>query len=490
LKGISAPKNGIIKRDDPPKLDFSMDKQSLCVHAHFYQPPREDPRSGQIPIEPGATPYPNWNEKIYQECYRPNAELGNYERISFNVGATLFEWLAREHPDTYSAILDADQRLIAREGVGNAIAMPFHHPILPLASYLDKVTQVRWGIMDFEARFGHKPLGMWLPETAVDDETLLVLADQGIRFTILAPWQARKKKLDVTHPYRVDLGKGKSMVVFFYHAALSGGISFNPQMTVNADQFVTDHLLPVYQNEGKKRAEAKIILLASDGELYGHHQPLRQYFLHRLMNESCRLNHISTTYPAKWLRDFPVQETVHIRQRTSWSCHHGVARWSTGCSCTPGDSSWKKALRLALDQIAAEIDQIYADHAAKLVDDVWELRHAYLRVLLGKISLAGLLKEMGGKPSDPAEQQQLHQLLEAQFERQRMFASCAWFFEDFDRIEPRNAIAYAAHAIRLVALASGIDLSPLAIKRLAKVVSPISGLRGDQVFKAYFPSPS
>ncbi|PWH20071.1 MAG: glycoside hydrolase [Anaerolineae bacterium] len=462
-----------------------MTQRYLCVHAHFYQPPREDPRTGQIPIEPGAAPYPNWNERIYHECYRPNAELNNYERISYDVGPTLFEWLAAEHPDTLAEIVNADRRLVTRFGSGNAMAMPYHHPILPLASYLDKITQVRWGILDFEARFGRKPTGMWLPETAVDDETLIVLADHGIRFTILAPWQARAKHLDVTQPYRVELPQGKSMIVFFYHAPLSGGISFHPPMTINADQFVTENLLPVYQQEGAKRAEAKLILLASDGELYGHHQPLRQYFLERLLTESCRMNQIGVTYPEKWLQDYAVRRTVHIRQRTSWSCHHGVARWSTGCACTPGDSSWKNALRSALNQIAAEIDQVYEDTASKLVEDVWEMRHNYLKVLLGQVSLEAYLRQMAGKSLSVSEHQTLLQLLEAQFERHRMFASCGWFFEDFDRIEPRNAIAYAAHAVRLTELAGGVDLSAFAKQRLKKVVSPTSGLRGDQVFEQY-----
>lgn len=462
-----------------------MSKNFLCVHAHFYQPPREDPRTGKIPIESGAEPYPNWNERIYHECYRPNAELNNYERISFNIGPTLFEWMETEHPDTLTDIVNADRRWMAREGVGNALAMPYHHTILPLATYLDKVTQVRWGIMDFEARYGHKPQGMWLPETAVDNETLLVLAQHDIHFTLLAPWQARKENLDVTHPYRVELPQGKSIVVFFYHAPLSGGISFNPQMTVNADSFATHDLLPVYQNEGKKRAERKLILLASDGELYGHHQPLRQYFLQRLLTDSCRLNNIEVIYPAKWLQQFPVQHLIHIRQRTSWSCHHGVARWSTGCACTPGDSSWKKDLRSALDQIAAEIDQVFYTYTSKLVADPWELRHAYLKVVLGQVSLENYLREMTGKTLSSAEHQGLLQLLEAQFERQRMFASCAWFFEDFDRIEPRNAIAYAAHAIRLTELATGVNLAKFALQKLAKVISPKTGLRGDSVLRSF-----
>ncbi len=459
-----------------------MTKYYLCVHAHFYQPPREDPRTGQIPLEPGAAPYPNWNERIYQECYRPNVELGNFERISYNVGPTLFEWMASEHPDTLVEITNADRRVWTREGVGNAMAMPYHHTILPLATTLDKVTQVRWGIMEFEARYGRSPEGMWLPETAVDLETLRVLADHGIRFTILAPWQAEKEKLDVTQPYWVELAGGKSIVVFFYHAPLSGGISFNPHLTINADQFAAESLLPAYRSEGRKRARAKLFLLASDGELYGHHQPLRQYFLQRLLTDSCRINEIEVTYPAKWLKLFNPTKGIEIRQRTSWSCHHGIERWCNGCACTAGDSTWKKALRSALDEIAAEIDRIYYHQAAKYVDDPWEMRHSYLKVLLGQVSLERFFVEMAGKPLSISAHQQLLQLLEAQFERQRMFASCGWFFEEFDRIEPRNAIAYAAHAVRLTELASGIDLSDFALQMLSKVVSPTTDLRGDEVY--------
>ncbi|MFN3309723.1 MAG: DUF3536 domain-containing protein, partial [Anaerolineales bacterium] len=225
--------------------------------------------------------------------------------------------------------------------------------------------------------------------------------------------------------------------------------------------------------------------LASDGELYGHHQPLRQYFLHRLLTASCHMNQIEVTYPAKWLQQFPVQSTIRLRQRTSWSCHHGVARWSSGCACTPGDSSWKKALRSALDQIASEIDHIYFAHASRLVDDPWELRHSYLKVLLGQTALEAYFKEMTGKALAAPERQRLLQLLEAQYERQRMFASCAWFFEDFDRIEPRNAIAYAAHAVRLTELATGMDLSSFAAQRLAKVVSAKTSLTGDEVLRTF-----
>lgn len=457
----------------------------LSVHAHFYQPPREDPRTGEIPIEKGAAPFPNWNEKIYQECYRPNAELGNFEKISFNIGPTLCEWLEITHPETLRKIIHADQAAIQRDGVGNAMAQPYHHTILPLMNYQDKVTQVRWGIADFETRFGRKPTGMWLPETAVDTETLQVLAEHGIGYTILAPWQARSKNLDVRQPYRVVLPNGASLVVFFYHAGLSGGISFNPQLTTNADIFAQEHLLPAYSEGKTTKSRPALLMLATDGELYGHHQPLRDYFLQRLLTESCQLNGLQAITPAKWLKEYPPRKTVHIRERTSWSCHHGIKRWSSGCACTPGDSSWKKHFFSALRWIAREMDRIYVEKLSPYFEDPWEIRHAYIRVMSGQISASDYVDQGAGQRLSPHQRGQIVQLLEAQLERQRMFASCGWFFEDYDRIEPRNATAYAAHAVRLTAYATGIDLSAQAMKRLAKVVSSRSGLRGDQVFQTF-----
>jgi len=461
-------------------------KRYLCVHAHFYQPSREDPNNGDIPLEKGAAPYPNWNEKIYAECYRPNLELGNFGKISFNIGPTLCTWMEKAHPDTLKKIIQSDRNIVASLGVGNAISQAYHHTILPLATYQDKVTQVRWGIADFEYRFGRKPQGMWLPETAVDLETLRVLADHDIQFTILSPAQAMQQDVDVTQPYRVQLEGGRSIVVFFYHAGLSGGISFNPQMTTNADQFVTDYLLPSYPTNNEDEERNPFIMLASDGELYGHHQPLRDYFLQRLMNASCELNQIKPTFPALWLKEFTVEEEILIKENTSWSCPHGLKRWSTGCECTPGDSTWKIHLRDALNAIAEALDLIFIDFTQSDFEDPWELRHAYSDVFLGKISGEAYLQQRAKKPLSNERQQSVLLLLRAQFERQRMFASDGWFFEDFDRIEPRNAVAYAAHAVKMTKEAVGKDISNDALAWLSKVKSPLSGLSGEAVFQRYY----
>jgi hypothetical protein len=363
----------------------------FCVHGHFYQPPREDPHSGEIPIESGAKPYPNWNERIHAECYQPNAALGNFEHISFNLGPTLCAWLAEQHPDTLAQIVAQDRTNLERYGVGNALAQPYNHIILPLASYRDKVTQVVWGMVDFEHRFGRKPQGMWLPETAVDRETLSVLADHGIQFTILAPWQVEGKQVDGARPYRVALDGNRKLVVFFYHSDLSSGISFNPSLTTNADSFALHQLAPLFKGE-----KPQMLMLASDGELYGHHQPLRDYFLAHLVNGASENAGLAPIYPGRWLQTYPPEDTVHIRENTSWSCHHGVARWQAGCGCTPGDGSWKGSLRSALDHLADKLDDIYESELAPTIQDPWALRNGYIYVMLGLRQIDDLIAEAAG----------------------------------------------------------------------------------------------
>jgi alpha-amylase/alpha-mannosidase (GH57 family) len=192
-----------------------IEKHAFCIHGHFYQPPREDPLTGMIPTEPGAAPFRNWNQRINAECYQPNSAAGNFEKISFNIGPTLFSWLQDSDPATYARILEQDRVNFTRYGVGNAMAQSYNHTILPLATRLDKITQIKWGLEDFRYRFGHTPEGMWLPETAVDSSTLSVMVDFGIKYTILAPWQADKANLDTNRPYRVGLPGGRQMVVFF-----------------------------------------------------------------------------------------------------------------------------------------------------------------------------------------------------------------------------------------------------------------------------------
>lgn len=458
-----------------------MSLQSFSIHAHFYQPPREDPLTGIIPMEAGAAPFSNWNERIHAECYRPNARLGNFEHISFNFGPTLCEWMAAYDRHTCQQIIAQDYANLRRFGVGNALAQPYHHTILPLASERDKRTQVAWGITHFEYRFGRKPQGMWLPETAVNNQTLSILADQGIQFTILAPWQAEAGDLDVTEPYRVELPEGRGIAVFFYHGGLSGGISFNPGVTVNADLFASQTLRPHFRPDKIQRGEPQMLLLASDGELYGHHQPLRDHFLAHLVNGGASQADLTPTFPALWLKHNPPRRSIRIREDTSWSCHHGVERWRDACACVPGDQTWKRHLRKAVDRLAGRLDGLYAQSLLPFVPDPWSTRDAYIRVILGMQSADELIAEMAGRRLPDDDTLRIRLLLEAQFQRHKMYASCGWYFEDFDRIEPRNCVAYATSAILLAQRATGVDLISSFRDDLRQVVSARIGLRGDQV---------
>jgi alpha-amylase/alpha-mannosidase (GH57 family) len=457
--------------------------RALAIHGHFYQPPREDPVSGQIPREQGATPYKNWNERIHAECYLPNAQLGNFEKISFNIGPTLFSWMKKYDPDASRLIVAQEGANLQQNGVGNAMAQAYHHTILPLASREDKVTQIKWGIADFRHQYGHQPLGMWLPETGVDLETLNILAENGIEFTILAPWQAETDHLDVTEPYRVALSAGKSIVVFFYHQGLSTGVSFSPQLTVNADEFVKNNVVPMYMAEKEQRGEPQLLLIASDGELYGHHQQFRDRFLAHLVNGASSGVGLEKTYPALWLKKYPARKWISIREGTSWSCLHGVDRWCGDCDCTPGDGRWKGYLRQAFNQLAQHIDKVYRDTVTVHNIDPWKLRNSYIQVILGQISIDELVNQNAGRKLDKDLIGRIHLLLEAQHQRQRIFTSCGWYFHDFSRIEPRNNIAYAAQAVRLTMMATGVDLSQQLKADLRYVVSQETNLRGDKVFQ-------
>lgn len=453
-----------------------MSEKAFCIHGHFYQPPREDPLTGTIPVEAGAAPFSNWNERIMDDCYRPNAEAGNFGNISFNIGPTLTEWMEQNHPTVIQRTVRDDRYNIKKYSAGNAMAQPFHHSILPLASEQDKFTQVRWGIISFIHRYGRQPAGMWLPETAVDMETLEVLFTLGIRFTILAPWQA-KSEIDSRKPYLVELGQNRSMAVFFYDRELSSGISFDQRITSNADDFVSRYLSPRYSSgEGNQ-----LILVATDGELYGHHQEFRYEFLKRLYATSLNNAGVLSIYPERWLKENPPKESVEIRDNTSWSCMHDLLRWSGSCSCTPGPE-WKALLRRALNKVAEIIDQVFLEETRPLTKDPWTLRDLALQArdpLFDFEQITGGLVEPG---LNFEKTKKTTLLLRSQFERQRMFASCAWFFEDFDRIEPQNAVRYAANAIHLAQKATGTDLKGDLETIFEKVYSNRTGLNAAKVF--------
>jgi alpha-amylase/alpha-mannosidase (GH57 family) len=431
-----------------------MNDRYLAFHAHFYQPPREDPWTGEVHPELGAGGYANFNEKINAECYRPNAALGNLDVMSFNFGPTLLRWLESYARDTYQRILGADLWSTDWFGLGNGMAQAYNHTILPLATRRDRQTQVRWGIADFTHRFGHSPLGMWLPEMAVDCDTLQVLAETGIRFTLLSPAQATGE-LDPSHPYWVCLDNDQRMAVFFRREDLSNVISFQPQVTENATTFADRYLAQAVDHSN---GVPPLLLMAMDGETFGHHQPLREYFLQALLYvEASRIGY-TVCSPNQYLWHHPPQDEVDLAENTSWSCGHGLDRWGEGCNCTPGDSQWKRPLRRAFDQLAEDLDGVYEEAFRTQGLDPWIIRDHYIAVMLGQVTAPDFLREWTDGGLTREEEKRLLGLLAAQPSRQAMFTSCGWYWEDPSRLETRHVLGHAARAITLTAVATGVSL--------------------------------
>ncbi|MBF6589835.1 MAG: DUF3536 domain-containing protein [Ktedonobacterales bacterium] len=461
------------------------DHQFVCLYGHFYQPPREDPFTGRIPREPGAAPFENYNEKITTECYRPNAKAGNFEQISFDLGPTLASWLERTHADVYHEIIEADRRNVAHYGVGNALAQAYNHTILPLASSRDKRTQIVWGLEDFAHRFGRRAEGLWHAETAVDLETPDILAQEGVRYTVLAPWQSAGP-IDPTEPYRVCLREGRSITVFFYNGPLSGGVSFDWNMTNNADAFATSSLPAHLNREKAARGEDQLITIATDGELYGHHKPWRDQFLAHLVREGARGHGFAVTSLGRYLRAHPARREVELALPSAWSCAHGVARWSGGCSCTEGEASWKPTLRGALDHLAAQLNETFERVTTTTLADPWAARNAYLGLRNHWTSPEEFWARYGARghrPESAALEEHTLQLLEAQYFGQWMYTSCGFFFEDLDRIEPRNDIAFARRAISLVWLATRRDVRRDFVRDLVAAKSWRTGLTGADLYR-------
>ena len=449
----------------------------FCIHAHFYQPLRGNPITGEIGPEPAATPFRNWNERITQECYRPNAELGNLNAISFNFGETLLSWMEKRHPDVYRMILDADRHHVETYGVGNALAMPIHHTILPLSRQRDKRTQIAWAKAAFEMRFGRAPEGIWLPEMAVDLETLQVARELGFQFTVLAGGQIatrRDEESEGSGSYWVALPNGERIAVFVRNEKLSADLAFGINNLGGAGRWARHVLSP------RRRHAGPLTLAAVDGETFGHHHRGEYQFLRWLLSHEAEAVGYQITTLARYLRENPPTRFVEIKERTAWSCYHGLARWVTGCDCTPGFSGWKGALRRAMDKLAIEIDYLYANQVAHLGVDPWALRDGYISVVLGKESGADYLGQVGLK-LDAKEQMRVLDMLHAQYQTQLMYSSCAFFFEDFARPEPQYAISNAAYAIHLMQRAADVDLAGPFRYDLA-VVNGRGGVNGMQVY--------
>ena len=514
---------------------------SLVIHGHFYQPPREDPFLDVVEAEPSASPYHDWNQRIERECYRavvaarllgPNGRirrlLNTLEWISFDFGPTLLEWMEREAPATYAAILAADRASAARlGGHGNAMAQPYHHAILPLASRREKVTEVRWGIADFRRRYGRDPEGMWLPETALDAETLDVLAQEGIRFTVVAPHQV------VRLPARGAPGlfrttSGREIALCIYNGDLSHGIAFGGLLhdaggwvarMISLGTALARGLRPEeaplletdsFRERGRvttpessplapappSGAEA-LVAAATDGETYGHHHKFGEMALAYAIEEMRRSGARVENFAA-WLARNPPSEAVEIVAPSSWSCPHGVERWRSNCGCRLDPARnpsqrWRSPLRQALEDLATALHSIFEEEGARYFADPWQAREGYgARVAADAGTREHYIQQVATLARTPQELVRARELLEMERDTLRMFTSCGWFFDDIGGLEARQILRYAARAIALAG-ERGAGLEERLLERLATARSndPAKGTGKDiymRTVKPRFPA--
>lgn len=519
-------------------MDSAAPRRHLIIHGHFYQPPRENPWTEQIERQGGAAPYHDWNEKIAFECYQPNAFsrrldnwgritrlVNNYESISFNFGPTLISWLEEYFPEVYAKILEADRASAARLGHGNAIAQAYNHLIMPLATRRDQETQIRWGVYDFERRFGRPPEGMWLPETAINETTLDILSGFGLRFIILSPHQAlRMRPLGAGPPGAGEAGgprqgagtgpgltdasgwrdvsngsiptgfgyrcfapgtRGKrdtsrSVAVFFYDASLSTDVSFN-HLLRNGDN-LADAISLGYQRGGDD-----LVVIATDGEIYGHHEAFADMALAYLIDSAGPRRGFTMTNFAAYLAEHEPRFEVELKpgpngEGTSWSCFHGVGRWKEDCGDSTGgrpgwNQKWRSPLRAGLNTLRESISAAYEKEAGSLLKDPWIARDDYIGVIEERTpeSIARFLAAHAVRELSASDRALALMLLESQRNAELMFTSCGWFFSDISGIEAVQILRYAARAIELAGSEHWLELEKTLLSQLKAAVSNVPG---------------
>ena len=484
----------------------------LCIHGHFYQPPRENAWLDMIEQQDSAAPFHDWNERICAECYGPNALArlldgqqnliqltNNYSRISFNFGPTLLSWMEKQEPEVYYAILEADKISQTRfGGHGGAIAQAYNHIILPLANARDKETQIKWGIADFTKRFGRQPEALWLAETACDTPTLCALADAGMKFVILAPGQcARVRKIgtdkweevgaavDPKRAYRCNLPNGKQIALFFYDGPISQGIAFSD--TLSSGEKLASRLLGTYNHS----EEAQLMHIATDGETYGHHQKFADMSLAYCLKKVEETPDVNLTVYGEFLEKYPPQYEAQIVENSSWSCCHGVERWRADCGCNSGRAGWhqkwRAPLRAALDFVRDELIKTFETVGKEYFKDPWAARNDYVDLMSDRSLNAQhcfFLKHATEKAWN--DRAGALMLLEMQKNALFMYTSCGWFFDEISGIETVQIMQYACRALELNKRLTGNDLEPAFVEKLAAAPSNIKELKnGARVYERY-----
>lgn len=488
-------------------------KISLCIHSHFYQPPRENAWTGEIEPQPSAAPFHDWNERILQECYKPNSKavivdehdnvirrVNNYEYFNFNFGPALLSWIKKKHPKAYGRIIEADRKsVIDHNGHGNAIAMVYSHPIMPLANRNDKITQVKWGAADFKYHFGREPEGIWLSETACNNDTIEILIDEGIKYIILDPSQAEKVRkisrgkwkdvssgnIDPEIPYKCFIGNDhdKFINIFFYNGPLSKNIAFDDHIYDSGRLLHRLQQVPVNTKAGDYLVSAAV-----DGETFGHHKHYTERTLSYLFSELIPSSEFRIVNYGEFLSEHIPEFEVKIKEGingegTSWSCLHGVGRWKENCGCGRSDEypsqEWRKPLRESLDWLRDELIIIYENTGSQFLSDVWKARNEYINVILNpeKESIEKFMYFNSKRFLNEAETLLCFKLFEMQKFSMLMFTSCGWFFSDISGIETIQILQYAARAIGIAKEVTGTDLEEEFLKRLSAAESNLKKYR-------------
>ncbi|HEX9191248.1 MAG TPA: DUF3536 domain-containing protein [Candidatus Deferrimicrobiaceae bacterium] len=493
----------------------------VCIHCHFYQPPRENPWLEGIEYQDSAYPYHDWNERISAECYAPNAFsrlltgdgrieriVNNYSRISFNFGPTLLSWLEEKAPAVYRAIREGDAESRRRfSGHGSALAQGYNHVILPLANDRDRKTQVLWGFRDFERRFGRPPEGMWLPETAADLPTLEALAAAGIRFTILAPRQAARVRkigarewsdvsdgrIDPAIPYELRLPSGRRIALFFYDGPVSRSVAF--ERLLEKGEHLAGRLLGAFSDQ--RPWAQQLSHIATDGETYGHHHRHGEMALShalRLLESDPR---VRITNYGEHLERFPPAHEVQIHENSSWSCVHGVERWRGNCGCNSGgrpewNQEWRGPLRKALDWLRDTVAPVFEAEGRRMFRDPWEARDDYISVVLDRsdASVDGFLGKHAARGLSAEEKVRALELLEMERHAMHMYTSCGWFFDEISGIETVQVLQYAGRAIQLARQISGAAIEPPFLEHLAKARSNVPEHRDGHLVYERFVKPA
>ncbi len=497
---------------------FSMppSKRFVCIHGHFYQPPRENPWLETVETQDSAAPYHDWNERVCAESYATNGAarvvnnrnkitriVNNYARISFNFGPTLLSWLKENAPRTYRMILDGERRSRKNfKGHSSAMAQVYNHVIMPLANRRDKITQIRWGIADYQHHYGLAPEGMWLAETAADSETLELMAQHGIKFTVLAPHQCKRIRslqngdsaaddgtgwtatpnatVDTTRPYLMRFESGVAIAVFFYDGPTSRAIAFEGLLN-SGENFAAR--LKTGLRDGP---QAQLSHVATDGESYGHHHKHGEMALAYALRLLEQDKVVRLANYGSFLAQFPPEFECEINENTSWSCAHGVERWRSDCGCSSGkpgwNQAWRKPLRQGLDELRDALVPLTEKAGRELFNDVWAARDAYIGVVLDRNpeTVSSFLIEQQSRPLDADESVRALELMEMQRHAQLMYTSCGWFFDDISGIETVQVIAYAARVLQLAQTLFGVQADGLEtafLDRLAQARSNLPSAR-------------